>query len=134
MATEAHRFQVGVFVIVDVGGGVGVVVGQSLFDWFADQKNQKYLGKLLKFVMVEPLQKKGGKLKGKSFVFTGSLETMSRDEAWRKVQDLGGDFSESVGKSTSYVVAGKDPGSKLSKAEKLGVSVLSETEFLKLIS
>jgi DNA ligase (NAD+) len=115
--------------------GVGVVVGQSLFDWFKDKTNEKYLDKLLKFVnvLVEPVHGKGGALEGKSFVFTGSLTEMSRDEAWHAVQDKGGDVSESVSAKTSYLVVGAEPGSKYEKAKKLGVKILTEKEFVDMI-
>ena len=73
------------------------------------------------------------KLKGKSFVFTGALKSMTRDEASEKVRLLGGDVSSSVSKNTDYVVVGENPGSKYEKAKKLGVKMISEKEFLKLI-
>jgi len=114
--------------------GIGVVVAQSIFDWFSDKRNQKYLEKLLRYVRVKSKAAKAGPLTGKTFVFTGSLKSMTRDEAWRAVQDLGGDISESVSAKTSYVVAGEEPGSKYEKAKKLGIPILSEKEFLKLIS
>ena len=70
---------------------------------------------------------------GKTFVITGSLESMSREEAKEKIRELGGDASESVSKKTDYVVAGSEPGSKYEKGKKLGVKILNEEEFLKLI-
>jgi len=79
------------------------------------------------------LRRKSSKLKGFTFVLTGTLKTMSRDEAKEKIRALGGDISESVSKRTSYVVAGKEPGSKLENAKKLGVSLLNEGSFLKLM-
>ena len=72
-------------------------------------------------------------LAGKSFVFTGELESLTRDEVKEKVRDLGGDVSESVSKLTSYVVVGSEPGSKYEKAKKLGVTILDEKDFLRLI-
>jgi DNA ligase (NAD+) len=76
---------------------------------------------------------KAKKLTGLSFVVTGSLEKMSRDEAKQAIRDHGGDVSESVSKKTSYVVVGENPGSKLEKAEELGIKILNENEFLKII-
>lgn len=67
------------------------------------------------------------------FVLTGELETLTRDEAKDRIRELGGDISESVSKKTSYVVAGQTPGSKYKKAKKLGVKVIEEKQFLKLI-
>ncbi|MDP2650916.1 MAG: BRCT domain-containing protein, partial [bacterium] len=73
------------------------------------------------------------KLKGKSFVLTGSMESMSREEAKNKIRELGGDPSESVSKRTDYVVVGSEPGSKFEKAKKLGVKIINEREFIGLI-
>lgn len=115
--------------------GVGGIVSQSIHDWFRDRENQRALKKLLKEVTVEKGKKKAtGKLSGKTFVITGTLPTLSRDEAANLIRANGGEVSSSVSKKTSYVLAGMDPGSKLSKAEALGVSVISETDFLTLIA
>ncbi len=117
--------------------GVGDVVGKSLADWFADKANAKLVDRLLKYVAIENPKvtaKAGtGKLAGKSFVITGTLTSLSRDEAKEKIRVLGGDTSESVSAKTNYLVAGENPGSKLAKAEKLGVTILTETDFLKIL-
>jgi DNA ligase (NAD+) len=119
--------------------GVGPIVARALTDWFADKNNKKLLDNLLKEVSFPRLNigsEKSfnlGKLTGKSFVLTGSL-SMARDEAKDRIRELGGDVSESVSAKTSYLVAGESAGSKLAKAQKLGVKILNEKEFLGLIS
>jgi DNA ligase (NAD+) len=77
--------------------------------------------------------RKDSPLAGKVFVLTGGLASMSRDEARRKLQTLGAKVTDSVSKKTDYVVVGEDPGSKADKARELGVTMLDEKEFLKLI-
>jgi DNA ligase (NAD+) len=72
-------------------------------------------------------------LQGKSFVFTGTMESIGRNEAKALVEKLGGTVHSSVTKSTTYIIAGSEPGSKLDKANSLGIMVLSEKEFLKLV-
>ena len=116
---------------------IGPVVAKSIYEWFQEQRNKKLVKKILK-VGVKPkphkLQAKNYKLRGLTFVLTGGLASVSRDEAKARIRELGGDISESVSKKTSYLVAGSDPGSKLAKAEKIRVKVIEEKEFLKLIS
>jgi DNA ligase (NAD+) len=87
-------------------------------------------------VLLKPLEKpkEGGRFEGKSFVFTGELSSLTRDEAKNKVRSSGGEVSESVSAKTSFVVAGENPGSKYDKAKKLGVTVLDEKDFLKMVS
>ena len=111
---------------------IGPKVAQSIYDWFRDKRNEKFLEKLDKVgvqILASHISHLASKLKGLSFVLTGTLESMSREEAKEKIRALGGDVSESVSKKTSYVVFGKEPGSKLEKAKKLGVKVLNESEF-----
>ncbi len=115
---------------------VGPKVAQSITDFFADKENSDTIHELLSngIKIVNPTKSaKEGPLKGKTFVFTGGLETLTRDDAENKVRKLGGDVSSSVSRETDYVVAGSDPGSKFDKAQKLGVKILSEQEFIKLI-
>ncbi|MEK7658243.1 MAG: NAD-dependent DNA ligase LigA [Patescibacteria group bacterium] len=114
---------------------IGPVVAESIYEWFKDKDNLKFLDKLQKFVSIKHQisTKKQKKLNGKIFVLTGSLKSMSRQQARARIRGLGGSVSESVSSKTSYVVAGNEPGSKMDKAKKLGVKVISEQEFLKII-
>ena len=81
-----------------------------------------------------PTQIANEKLKGKTFVLTGEMEKFTRDEAKENIRSLGGDVSSSVSKKTDYVVVGDDPGSKYDKAKKLGVKIINEEEFEKLLT
>ena len=115
---------------------VGPKVAQSIFDWFREARNSKLLERLERDgVEIEALPQaaKSGKLKDKKFVITGSLESMSREEAKEKIRALGGEASESVTKQTDYLVVGGEPGSKYEKAKKLGVPIIDEKELLKLL-
>ncbi|MEK7649928.1 MAG: NAD-dependent DNA ligase LigA [Patescibacteria group bacterium] len=112
---------------------IGEVVAESIVEYFKNTYNKRFIERL-KSAGIEVLRtqkKKPGKFTGLSFVFTGELESMSRDEAKALVRELGGDPSETVSRKTSFVVAGASPGSKHDKALKLGVTVLTEQEFLK---
>ena len=114
---------------------IGPVVAESIYDWFSQKSNLEFLEKLKK-AGVEIIGEKKVRhqpLKGKTFVLTGVLETMAREEAKEKIRFLGGEISESVSKRTDFVVAGKEPGLKFEKAKKLGIKIISEKEFLKLI-
>ena len=114
--------------------GVGGIVANSVYDWFRDKEHTKTLEALLKEVTPEKGNaKEGGALSGKTFVLTGTMEALSREEAEAKVRALGGKTSGSVSTKTDYVVLGENPGSKLDKAKQLGVVVLSEKDFLKLV-
>ncbi|MEK7122083.1 MAG: NAD-dependent DNA ligase LigA [Patescibacteria group bacterium] len=113
---------------------IGEAVSQSIYDWFRDSYRRAFLKKLLKNVKIKNVtMKKSGKLKDLTFVLTGTLESLSRDKAKAEIRELSGNVSEAVSKKTDYVVAGKEPGSKLVQAEKLGVRVIAESEFLKMI-
>jgi len=118
--------------------GVGPIVAQALVDWFANKNNAKTLNNLLKEVKTSSVihaqaEIQSGKLADMTFVITGTLSNMSRDEAKDKIRDLGGDVSESVSAKTSYLVAGENAGSKFDKAQKLGVKILSEEDFMALL-
>ena len=114
--------------------GVGPVVAESIASWVKDSDNKKLVARLLKQITIIPEETSGQKiLEGKSFVFTGSLPTLEREEAQRLVIINGGDVSGSVSKKTSYVVAGEEAGSKLDKARELGVKIIGEEEFLRMV-
>lgn len=115
---------------------IGPQVAASIYNYISEEKNKKLISNLLKNgVQLEKVHAPtgNGKLSGKTFVLTGTLDSMSRDEAKEKIRTLGGDISESVSKKTSYVVVGAEPGSKAKKAETLGVTILHEEEFLALL-
>lgn len=116
----------------------GSVMAQSVYNWFRDPLNQKLLEKLkangLKVGKFRQKQTVEKKLAGKKFVLTGTMSELTRQEAKAKIRELGGDVSSSVSKNTDYVVAGQDPGSKYEKAKNLGVTVLSEEEFLEMVA
>ena len=114
---------------------IGPVVSKSIFEWFHEKDNLKFLDKLEKKVKITgyKLPVTSYKLIGKTFVLTGSMESMSRDKARAKIRELGGDISESVSSKTDYVIVGSDPGSKADRARKLGVKIISEQEFLKIL-
>lgn len=115
----------------------GEVMAKSAYEWFHDKNNIELLSRLVEAgvrVRSMKLSAKSLKLAGKIFVLTGGLEKLTRDQAKAKIRELGGDISSSVSKNTDYVVAGEEAGSKLEKAKKLGVKVIDESEFMKLIS
>jgi len=115
---------------------IGPIVSKSAYDYFQHKENIRYIKKLVNNgVEILAYRKKvGGKLSGKTFVITGTLDSMSRDEAKLLIKNLGGKATESVSKQTDYVVVGSEPGSKADKAEKLGVKILDEKEFLQMIN
>jgi DNA ligase (NAD+) len=116
--------------------GIGKKSAESLHEWFNEKENLKLLEKMKKLgvkVIFPKLQITNYKLQDKSFVLTGELESMTRDEAKEKIRVLGGDISSSVSKNTDYVVVGKNPGSKYDKARELGVKIIDEKEFINMI-
>ena len=114
--------------------GVGEVVAESIAAWFADEDNAALLEKFYELGVRPIFTEQIGKLSGDKFVITGTLESMSRDEAAEKIRALGGTFQTSVAKDTTYLVAGGKIGaSKLKKAEKYGTKIISETELQELL-
>jgi DNA ligase (NAD+) len=117
---------------------IGEIIAQSLVNWHGDQRNQKLIERLraaglnFKSELYQP-RAKAGPFAGKTFVLTGTLPTLTREEAAAKIESLGGKVSGSVSKKTDFVVAGEDAGSKLDKAQKLGVKIIDEKEFLKML-
>ena len=114
--------------------GVGEVVAESVAAWFADEDNIAMLEKFASLGVIPQYEKKSGKLAGKSFVVTGTLESMGRDDAADKIRALGGTFQSAVAKDTDYLVAGGKVGaSKLKKAEQYGTKVIDERQFLEML-
>jgi DNA ligase (NAD+) len=116
--------------------GIGPIVSKAIVEWFGEKENRELIKRLKKVIRIvnDETSKAFGALAGKTFVLTGGLESMSRDEAKEKIRAAGGGVASSVSKNTDYVVAGDDAGSKLDKAQELGVKILSEAEFKKLIA
>lgn len=116
--------------------GLGPVLAQNIVSWFKKEKNKEILNNLLKFVDITEAKDSDNlsqKLKSYTFVLTGTLPTMSRDEAKRIIKSNGGSVTSSLSKNTSFLLAGDNPGSKINKAEDLGVKVLNEKEFSKML-
>jgi len=117
--------------------GIGPEIAQSLYLFFKEDKNRKLIEKLknagVNLKEKEEELEKEGPLKGKKFIFTGSLETMSRKDAEDLVKNSGGEVASTVSKNIDYVVVGKDPGSKFDKAKKLNLKIINEDEFIEMI-
>jgi len=115
--------------------GIGEKSASSISEWFRKEENKRLIYRLLECVEIEnfEIEKPTGKFFGKTFVLTGTMFSLDRDLAKGKIRNLGGNVSSSVSKNTDFVVVGNDPGSKYDKAKDLGVKILSEKEFIKLI-
>ncbi|MCR4332806.1 MAG: NAD-dependent DNA ligase LigA [Sulfuricaulis sp.] len=116
--------------------GIGPTMAEDIYSFFHEKHNRGVIRDLLKAGIHWPKParvKKSTALTGKTFVLTGGLSTMTRDEAKRRLQELGAKIAGSVSKKTDYVIVGEEPGSKADKARELGVTMLDEKEFLKLI-
>ena len=115
---------------------IGPEVAKSIFEYFSKKENKEFLEKLDKAgvkIISPKVTKVYQKLRGKIFVLTGGLQTLTREETKDRIRALGGDISSSVSKAVDYVVAGSEPGEKYEKAKKLKVKIISEKEFLDLI-
>jgi DNA ligase (NAD+) len=113
-------------------------MAESIHDWFADEGNARLCQRLTAAGVRTELEKTATKeepqtFAGKIFVLTGTLPTMTRDEATSLIEARGGRVTSSVSKKTDFVLAGAEPGSKLDKANQLGVKVIDENEFKKMI-
>ena len=122
--------------------GIGFEIAQAVFNWFRVEGNQQLIERLkgagLQLANQEPTGVKEGKpaklsLSGKTFVITGTLPSLKRDEAKAMIENAGGKVTGSVSAKTDYVVVGEDAGSKLQKAEELGITQLDEAQLLRLL-
>ena len=114
--------------------GIGGILAKNIVDYFSDEGNRKLVADLLESgITLEEKEEIDGALKGLKFVLTGSLPTLKRGEATLLIEQNGGEVASSVSKTVDIVLAGEDAGSKLQKAEKLGIKIISEDEFLSMI-
>jgi DNA ligase (NAD+) len=115
--------------------GIGPTVAESVRNFFADKENIELIARLkkvgLKFETEKP--KTAQIFAGKTFVLTGGLQRYTREDATEKIVEMGGNVSSSVSKNTDFVLTGKEPGSKYDKAVALGIKIISEAEFVKMI-
>lgn len=112
---------------------IGPETAESIINFFREERNRKEIEELKKLGLRMEYEEEKGKLKGKRFVFTGSLKSMTRGEAKAIVEELGGEVANTVSKNVDYVVVGENPGSKYEKAKKLGLRIIDEKEFKKMI-
>jgi DNA ligase (NAD+) len=123
--------------LIEAIKGIGPIVAAAVYEWFRLPANKKSVDDLLAQVTITNPHLETrfpSKLTGKTFVLTGTLTRLTRDEAKEKIRNLGGDVSSSVSAQTDYVVAGDNAGSKLSKAQELGIAILDEEAFQQLLS
>ena len=117
--------------------GIGEKMAKSIVDYFSDSDNIAMIDEMIN-LGVKITNKYSGikdlRLKGQSFVITGTLDTMSREIAQEKLKELGAKTPSSVSKNTTYVVVGANPGSKAAKAEELGITILNEKELIDIIN
>jgi DNA ligase (NAD+) len=117
--------------------GIGPERAEAIAEWFSDEQNRKLVAELrelgLRFEAGDEVKPAEGPLTGSTYVITGTLETYTREEATAALEELGAKVSGSVSGKTDGVIAGENPGSKLAKAQKAGVPVLSEQDLAKLL-
>ena len=122
---------------LEVIAGIGPIVAQAVVDWFRDENHRRMLTLLREQIVIKKvvaeLTIRPTPATGKTFVLTGSLSAITRAEAKNSIKKSGGKVASAVSNQTDYLIAGADPGSKYNEAERLGVKILSETEFLKLL-
>ena len=120
------------FISID---GIGEKIGNSILDYFCDSRNLKRINELKKIVNIQDYKQniKSNKLQGKSIIFTGTLKTMTRQEAKARAEELGAKVVGSVSSKTDMIVVGEDSGSKLKKAQELGIKILTEEDWLNLL-
>jgi DNA ligase (NAD+) len=116
---------------------IGPEIANSITSFFKEKRNKKEIEKMkksdIKAILITEEKEKSNILTGKNFVFTGGLKELTRDEAIYLIEGLGGRATSSVSENTDFVVVGENPGSKYEKAKKLGIKIISEKEFRKLI-
>ena len=128
---DSHEYEV--FIGID---GIGEKVGNSILDYFFNEKNVNRIRELQKVLNIQDYTKKtiSNKLEGKSIIFTGTLKTMTRQEAKARAEELGAKVVSSISAKTNMIVAGEDSGSKLKKAQEFGTKILNEQEWLELLN
>ncbi len=119
---------------VSVIGGIGETMALAMLAYFKEPRNRAVVEELVKVGVQPVVPLSGSSLAGKTFVLTGTLPTLTRDDATAKIEAAGGKVSSGVSKKTSYVLAGAEAGSKLEKATALGVTVIDEAEFLRMVN
>ena len=115
---------------------VGLITAQSIYDFFKEEQTIDLINKLKTYnvnMEYNEEQSEDNRFEGKTFVLTGTLENFTRDEASEIIERFGGKTSGTVSKKTSYVLAGEEAGSKLTKAREIGVTVITENEFQEMI-
>lgn len=132
---DIKKIQNATFEELEQINGVGPIVAKSVCDWFEDKDNPRVLEKLLKCIKIKNdiVSSGNSALSGKTFVLTGSLKSLTRDEAKEKIRKAGGKISSFVSSKTDFVVVGEDAGSKSDKAKELGVKTLTESDFHALL-